>query len=250
MPTFNIKRNNNFFSNLQKKIKRLSIIFKILLSLGILVGSFFILRSDLFSIKNFDCKTQYGPCLEEDTEPLKVFLGENLFSVSVQEVEETSMQNFMNRKSTVQRVFPNTLAIVLDKRKPLVALKPQNIDSQILVDREGVIVEFTQNSPLPIIIVERVLKDLVVGKKLDDEIVVAIQSFYFTYKTNNVMQGNITQDSLVFTLDNLINVNYSLKQDPKVSVGALQLIMSRSRIDGKLPKIIDLRYSKPVIRYE
>lgn len=233
----------------QKLNKKFSKVFKILLVLKLIGLGVLALTSNVFSINNFDCKTQYGPCLENDNKAYQAFLGKNLFLVNTKEVQNLGLQNFMNRKVSVQRVFPNTLAIVLDKRKPLVALKAINSNLLLLADREGVILEFVENSSLPTVVIQQQITGLSVGQKLDERLITAIQGFYMTYKAQGVQGAVLSDKTLRFELSDGIIVFYSLDRDPEVSVGALQLILSRSRIEGKLPKIIDLQYSKPVVRY-
>lgn len=234
---------------LQKFYNKSSKILKLLLLLLLLVAGGLFLTSSFFNIKSFDCKTQYGPCLDEDLKAYEPFLGKNLFLVKTKEVENASLQNLMNRKASVQRVFPNSLAIILDKRKPLVSLKALNSESLILVDKEGVVLEFVESSSLPTIVVQQQVTGLSVGQKLDQRLITAIQGFYMTYKSQGIQAATLSDKTLRFELPDGITVFYGLDRDPEVSVGALQLILSRSRIDGKLPKIIDLQYTKPVVRY-
>lgn len=42
---------------------------------------------------------------------------------------------------------------------------------------------------------------------------------------------------------------FSLEKDLPSQTLALQFILSRSKIEGRLPKVVDLRFSKPVISY-
>ena len=155
----------------------------------------------------------------------------------------------MNRKVVVQRVFPETLVLILDKRKSMVALKVLNSESLLLLDKDGVVLEFVENSSLPTITVQEQILGLSIGQKLENKFTNAAMVFYLTYKTQGIKGSVLAQKTLRFELSDGPVVLYSLDKDPQTSVGALQLILSRSRIEGKLPKIIDLQYSKPVVRY-
>ena len=47
------------------------------------------------------------------------------------------------------------------------------------------------------------------------------------------------------------NLHVFLKKDEEISrqVASLQYILNRSKIEGKIPSIIDLRFDKPVLKY-
>lgn len=47
------------------------------------------------------------------------------------------------------------------------------------------------------------------------------------------------------------NLHIFLKKDEEIpkQVASLQYILNRSKIEGKLPSIIDLRFDKPVLKY-
>lgn len=46
-----------------------------------------------------------------------------------------------------------------------------------------------------------------------------------------------------------IPVYFGLKEDLEVQVVSLQFILRRAKIEGKLPKVVDLRFEKPVVSY-
>ncbi|MDP3954862.1 MAG: hypothetical protein Q8Q15_00675 [bacterium] len=46
-----------------------------------------------------------------------------------------------------------------------------------------------------------------------------------------------------------VKVLFNLEGDVQEQVVSLQFILSRAKMDGKLPKVIDLRFAKPVVSY-
>lgn len=211
-----------------------------------------LLRSSFFGIDNIRCKTQYGPCEEADDGKLKEFYGQNLFLLMSQSVESLMKQDFQTRNVSVQKVFPKKLVVVLDKRKPLVALTKEGLENgMFLLDQDGVVIGVTDKSSLPTL---RLWKDtnLVVGEKVDPKINQAGELLFITNRALSAESGeykNLKDDFFVVSIPNSVKVYYSLGRDPRVLIGALQLILTRSRIDGKMPISIDLRYSNPVLRY-
>jgi hypothetical protein len=56
-------------------------------------------------------------------------------------------------------------------------------------------------------------------------------------------------DYLEATLSGNLHVFLSKNEDIPRQVASLQYILNRSKIEGKLPSIIDLRFDKPVLKY-
>lgn len=228
-------------------MKRLRVAHLSVLLLILAIGVALLGRSGAVWVTSISCSTQYGPCSGEEEEKLQEFLGKNIFTLSGGEVKERFLGDFTIRQVLVEKRFPANLRVVLEKRKPLVALRSKSLaqDGVFLVDRDGVILDFVEQSPLPH------LTDggnFVVGGNVDDKFLQAVTLLSLTFKAQQSTLGEVQDDFMTVKVGET-EVRYSLERDPKVSVGALQLIMTRSRIDGKLPKTADLRYSNPVLTY-
>lgn len=218
--------------------------------LVLLLGGAYLLKSGYFAIKTIDCKTQYGDCSDSDNKVFAGFIGKNLFLLSTEEGRNTGEKEYVNRKVLVQRVFPSTLKIIIEKRRAVVALISEDPRTpRILVDQEGTVLDETNDGILPTITVRKTIKDVYLGQKVEQSVVNAAQTLYLVSKVQNIKNGILESDRLTINLNEGTVVNFALDRDPQVLVGALQLIESRSRIDGKLPKLIDLRYIKPVLIY-
>lgn len=209
-----------------------------------------VLKSQLFNFQSFSCKSQFGPCSRQEEEKIEAFLGQNIIFLNTSQVKGAFRQDFMIRDVFVQKVIPNKLSVFLEKRKPIVAVTVADSGQNgvFLVSREGVVLEFVENSALPQLQVKQGVH-LVVGEKVSEEIVSACKILYLTYRLNpegTRIRAEVSDKELLIGLQDSI-VRYPLDKDPQVLVGALQLILVRSRIDGKLPKSIDLRYSNPVL---
>ena len=212
-----------------------------------------LLKSSISTIESIRCKTQYGPCDETDEGKLKEFYGQNLFLLGSRRIESRMKEDFQNRSVSVQKVFPKELVVILDKRKPIVALKKESLeDGVFLLDRDRVVISFTVKSSLPTLILWKDA-NLVVGEMVEEKIGQAAELLFITSRTQ---QGNVGEyknqkdDFFTVLLPNNVKVYYPLERDTEVLIGALQLILTRSRIDGKMPTLIDLQYSNPVLRYE
>jgi hypothetical protein len=213
------------------------------------IAMLIILKSPVFSINSIECKTQYSPCSDMDQKVLEDFKGKNLIFLKDSEVDLKVTKSFANRKIVVQKIFPGTLSVFVERRKPQVGIRSQTSqDGIFLADGDGIIVEFAKTTSLPIITTNST-QPFVVGESTDQNTLQAIKIMQLVYKSQKTTEGNLHDDQLDVRLQNGILAIFPLDRDPQVVVGALQLITARIRIDGKVPKSIDLRYSNPVLQY-
>lgn len=56
-------------------------------------------------------------------------------------------------------------------------------------------------------------------------------------------------DRIVATFSGNLTAQMSTSRDLKLQVASLQLIISRSKIEGRIPKEIDLRFDNPIVVY-
>ena len=207
-------------------------------------------RSNFLAIESINCKTQYGICTDQETEMFYQFKGKNLFTLNQNLVKSLGERFSSNRRVFIQKVFPNTLVVVLEKKKPIVAVKmdvqPRGV---FLVDQDANVIEFASDTALSVIVIKEGSAALVIGKSLGEEFAQAVQIMSLVEKTQGVSQGYYDGNVFSLELADSTKVFFPLDKNPQVLVGALQLILTRSRIDSKLPRIIDLRYSNPVLRF-
>jgi hypothetical protein len=52
---------------------------------------------------------------------------------------------------------------------------------------------------------------------------------------------------VIFTSD--WQAHFLLDKKPKTRVDSLQLILKQTKIEGQVPKIIDLKFDKPIIKF-
>lgn len=220
------------------------------LFLFILVSAVIIFQTNFLKIKSVSCKTQYGPCDSNDEKVLSKIQGQNIFFADAGNLKDELAQDFRNRNIFIQKVFPNKVSVFLEKRKGQVTFKLA--DSQtpgfFVVDEDGVILGKVTDTPLPTITVKNG-DTLVVGERLIAREKNAADLVYLTFRSRGRTTGELEDDFVKVYIENDIVVYYPLDGEPRVLVGALQLILNRSRIDNQLPKSIDLRYSNPVLRY-
>ena len=236
------------------------IVFKVLknkfvrgaLGILIIVTVIFFLRSDFAKVEKFKCSTQYGPtCDAKDLATLEKVIGSNFFTLDTKNLNNELSANFLNQQSYVQKVIPQKLNVFIIKRKPVVGAKiaDKETPGYFLVDKDGVVVGFSENSSLPVLNYSSVEHTLVVGKTTDGSFKEAVWLLNSLAKNFNVQVGALVGESLNALLPESIKVVCPLNKETSVLSGSLQLILARSKMEGKLPRVIDLRYKNPVLTY-
>lgn len=197
-------------------------------------------------IQTISCKTQYGPCSQEDNEVINKIIGKNLFFIKSVNYSSQLEHIYINKKAFIEKIFPSKIAVFIEKRKAIVAIEQKLQNKFYLIDADGRVIGLRESSFLPTLIADDF--ELKEGEFVKSELISAVKILYLLYKSQSIMTGVVEAGTLTILIDT-VTVNFPLDKDPQILVGALQLIISRSRIEGNLPKMIDLRYVKPVLNY-
>lgn len=204
-------------------------------------------------IKNINCKTQYGPCDEQDIKLASRFIGKNLFLVTSKDVGETLVGSFRNNKVFVNKFFPSTLSLVIEKRKGFMALSKPSVGSGVfLVASDGTALSYEESSALTTIVLSEEIATPVVGEKVGQDLISAGKTLSLLRLGQNIETANFSKEGMIVKIKwdlSSISVVFPLSGDPSLLVGALQLILSQAKIDGKIPKVVDLRFKNPVLGY-
>lgn len=247
-------------------------IFPLFLFLAIFIFLFF---GPLTKIKKIECQEEGIKCQTETEEKLKRLVEEkNFFLVSEQKIKKEFLkENPFKKEIEVKKVFPQKIKFQIRKRKPIAGiakeleiggqestssgkLTPQfEINKEIfLVDIDGFLLEKTEKTDLPLILIKQ--KDnfnLELGKTIDNsQMIKALE--ILNQLLLNLFEVKVARlempGKLEVWLKNGVLAIFSLNKETKVQVDSLQFILSRSKIITGTIKKIDLRFDKPVISYE
>lgn len=138
------------------------------------------------------------------------------------------------------RKFPKTLVVEIQLNRPM------GIVNGYLVDEDGKVISVATNSALPKFTVE---EQVLPGKTLSKNQFNALMALnavtnIFSENIPASLSGQILRLSIGQT-EVILDVN-SL---PKSYTSSLQLIFTRSKIDGNAPKTVDMRFNNPIIVY-
>ena len=194
------------------------------------------------------CRTQYGPCTQEEEKRLENLVGRDFLQLdAIAAAVKISENDFRIRRALVEKIFPGSLTVIIEKRKPITAVvKGEN--RVFLVDQEGVVVDLTETSTLPNLLVPE-NTELIVGERVLEDILAAAKILYLVNKSQGAQSASFEKQLVTVYLPGNISAIFAPVEGLEVRVGALQLILSRIKMDEKLPKTIDLRYSKPILNY-
>lgn len=210
-------------------------------------GIFFL--TGLIKIKKIECKSQYGPCSNEAQVFLENLEGKKLFEV------RKSIKGYL-REGLVVLDFeahfklPDKYEINIIERKPTYALAFNENQKVILVDSDGYIISFVENTSLPI--VKTNIKPKNAGEKVEDTVLFSLELMNDLYKTYQVKEGEIKEDSFIVKLNSGERAIFPLIGDREILLSSLTLILSKlnSLEDDPTMNIstIDLRFKNPVLR--
>lgn len=194
------------------------------------------------------CITQYGICPDYLQNRLPNLLGAKwVDSVSIDQLTK-SFDNIPEvKKITVEKKIPGIININISLRKALGVVYSFVNRAQVVVDEEGWLFEIKDMSNLPRLVVDTPLE---IGNKLGNLELTAVNDLYLgsTILGQN-LNAKIVNTALEIQTDKDLLIVISLDQrdsDWKVS---LQAILRRSKIDGRVPHKIDLRFEDPVVVY-
>jgi len=234
----------------------------------LLGGIFFIVcKSGFFAVKKIDCLLDSESCSPEIwNELISLTFRENLIFLKKKEISKKILNNYQIIKSLrINKVLPNKLIFELERRRGVATLGfekgPEETASSsgrlifgtgknfYVVDEEGVVIKKENDFSLPLILLSEE-PNLEVGRRiLGGEVIGAIR--FLTILRLNLLEPKIAKINFPYSLDIWLRdgrrVVFSLKKEAQIQIESLQFILSRSKIEGREIKKIDLRFDKPVI---
>ena len=237
----------------------------------ILIG--FWLKSDFWQVKRVDCQFNQLNCNAEIANKISdLSLRQHLLFFPRQLVSDKIKENYPQVHFVkIKKRLPDKLSFELTSRNPVAALAVELFSepgatlsgelknpkfsltgTYYLIDQEGVVIQKVDANPnLPLILVKNDLQTKV-GEKITQEevqktieILVGMKLRLLEPKVSRV----ISFREIEIWLENEVLVLFNGQKDISVQLDSLQFIYSRSKIEGKQIKKIDLRFDKPVVLY-
>lgn len=234
-----------------KKINRKSKLIKKLLFAVVFIISLALIwdnSAKVFSVQAIECYTQYGTCPQEYSQDLTWIQNYPLLKpLPSKKVSEQLKKFFEIKQVTLYRRLPKTLVLSVQVKKPIGIIGPQVLGSHSVVDEEGVVISQTSKSNLPVLID---LKNYQPGERVTPN---QIRSFgilsLLSQLSDERVFGEISSNQLNVKFGRDTEVLFDLAHLPSSWYPTLQVILSRSKISLKMPKVIDLRFGSPTITF-
>lgn len=223
---------------------------KIIIWLLILVSAaFFTLRflNHRLLVRRIECFTQYGYCPDIYLAKLNVFKNTPLVSRLPVKQISAELESFSEiKKLAVYRRLPETLVVSVTLRKPLSGISDSILGWKSGIDSDGRVFPVDPSSSLPLIITSQSFQP---GDKVDSQLITAGRFLNnVSGLTPSRLIGKVTGNRMDFAIGQS-QVVVDLHNSPSNWPSSLQSILNRSKIGLKFPKIIDLRFSQPVLTY-
>ena len=190
-------------------------------------------------IKEIDCQINQTPCSEETEQEFGKFLGQNFFLVKTDEKVREMKASYPHWEKIVIKKTPfHKILISITTRQPVACLLIG--DKIFLLDKEAVVLNERKTNPG--------LPEIEVEKFKEEEVKRAIEAI-FLLNQYSVPCGRMKIENQQLTLLWPETIVLLPQKELSLKIASLQMIVSQGKIEDKLPKIIDLRFKKPVISY-
>lgn len=221
---------------------------KILIPSGILLLFLAIFISRFFIKIKVECRSQYGGCPKEVTDGMLPLNGKSI-SYAERTLKKELKSNFFISTFSIQFKLPNILRIDLLIKKPVFVLKNSNSGLLALIDADGGVLSYSNQTDLPIVITPEELPK--VGEEVKNTDLLALKLMDGVYQMYQTGTGNIEVDTLLVDIPMGVRVIFPLVDaDKDLLLGSLRLIYSNIRggEENAPYSQIDLRYNNPVLR--
>ena len=168
---------------------------------------------------------------------------QNLFLLDEAKIRHEVLTNPQIKQVTFEKSLPNSLTVTVNYRDP--AFSWQGSNATFLVDDSGFVFQLGSASGLPQVVSS---DNLEIGKKMNPD---TLSKVLAIIKGTNSAATSISIQASTYqaTLTGGTTVTFDPTGDLTAQSQALQLIIAKAKIDGKLPRSVDLRFPKPVVTF-
>lgn len=231
----------------QKKyqvFKYLSYLLMLLLTLSIPV---FIQK--VISIKNIECKSQFGDCPNIILDSFNLHLPKSYKDTKTR-IEKALSENYLVESYLISYKLLDRVKVDLVLKTPYFAV----IDSSnqiYTLGKDGLVLSKADSTDLPSLKVSN--SSFESGKKVQPKILFGLNILKKVGLLYTVSEANLQEDELKVVLSDGITARFPLEGDIDVLAGSLRLIFSRLNDESKGIKMsdikeVDLRFKNAILR--
>ncbi len=227
--------------------KKVALALVALAGIGVII---ILVKSNSLNIKQIECFTQFGPCNSNFSHKAQFLIGRPIYlPLPKSQIAQELSGDPAVAEVAVYRRLPDTVVLGVTLRRPVAAVLGSSTEAgQIgVVDDQGMVFNTTDRTGLPIMTVG---DDVKVGTKLSP---IQISGAKLLARVSSILQipvkGYIQGTNLVIALPNSGQLILDAATGNLHWEDSLQAIWARSKIDGKIPRKIDLRFSSPAVTF-
>lgn len=241
----------------RKQTRRLVLLLKdlilILAFLSLIIGIVFLFKGKTFKINKLTCQKEGFSCKKEAIffEELR---GQNIFLANTTKIPQKIKSQVLTIKEVkIKKRLPDEVLIEIIPRNSVAALTKDE-KSWFLIDEDGFVFQkiFDKPKDLPVILINDPEVSFFIGGQVENEALIKTLSLLDQLRGNFIPFKQIAlleKETINVFLNEPIVASFSTKKSVALQVDSLQFILRQSKIEGKMPAFIDLRFNKPVIKY-
>ncbi|OGM09331.1 hypothetical protein A2159_03070 [Candidatus Woesebacteria bacterium RBG_13_34_9] len=231
-------------------MKRIKLLFKLLIIL-LSISIIYFLPS-LIPVKEIVCVTNQDICNKRINEKFKDFQNVNLRSA------KKTIGNLLKNDASVsnynfQYKINGRLIVNIIENIPQYSISNPDKQWKSLISRDGIILSVSDNSNLPILVIDESLPSI--GNKVDDKILFSLKILDSLSKRQKVKYAKYSSNELLIDMDNGLKVIFPVEGEIRLLLGSYYLIDNKlknldedSKMNGYTYNILDLRFNDPVLK--
>jgi len=210
---------------------------------------FFVLPGKIV-INKVSCVSSAGKCSSALEDSLSKYKDSSLI-VALTQLPALIEASARVESYSIRFFLPNNLTIYVSELSPVVAVKAEGKSEYILITENGDKVDTVEATDLPVIITKQNITD--------DQILYAAQLLTTIHKIHGVNEGELYNGYFLAKLLGNVEFIYPTAGDIDVLLGSTELLLfqlnsllEKSKIEEvsvNATRVVDLRYTDPVIRY-
>lgn len=172
--------------------------------------------------------------------------GTNIILFQEQDIKAKLASQLVLERVEFTKQFPGKVIATVYFRQPLVSW--QSSVGRFLVDKYGVAYAPAGSESLPQVSDQS--STLSLGQRLTQPQLNLVRGLLTAVEGKfTPLVIKISESGVTLILSSNIQVLLTISSNLDRDISALQLITTQAKIEGKIPRLVDLRYSKPLVTY-
>lgn len=197
-------------------------------------------------ISHIQCFTQFGSCPQQYLDTATPLLNRPIYYPLSKSAIFSQFKSFPEIRSlSIHRRLPSTVVLSVQLRKPIgtISSRVLGASTQALVDDQGLVYSGVTTSSLPRLLIPDSIE---LGQPASATQLSALKTLSSVVHISTIqLTGQLEGSVLTFLISPQTTVYVDVNKLPDDWPASLQSVFARSKIDGKLPHKIDMRFSHP-----